>query len=134
MALIALSCLVLCAGCAARRTTHTVQVSPDDLEVFRKSFEGTLIDKKIEEFDREVPRVSWLPFWTERESSVYVMFNVMDTTGRTRKLFDYTNDRKRMEELRYYYRALAKGDNVVVDLGFVDDNASEEVFDRITKK
>jgi hypothetical protein len=116
-------------GCTSTPTRDT-HVNDADLQQFRKTFEGTLVDKVMEEFDREVPR--WgMPFWTRVESGIHLRLTVMSADGKVRKFYDYSEDRDRMAVLRQYYRELQKGDLVVMDLGYVDEDMAEEPFDAV---
>lgn len=119
-------------GCATTGSSGP-EVSREDLEVFRRTFEGTLVNKVIEENERE-EKVMGLPFWTRVKQGVYLQLTVQNKEGVTRRFFDYSEDETRMEELRMYYRELAKGDVIVVDLGYVDEGEPEEVFETIRKK
>ncbi|MCX7847870.1 MAG: hypothetical protein N2595_07570 [bacterium] len=109
------------------------RVTRADLEVFRRTFEGTLVNKLIEENEREVP-VMGLPFWTRVKRGIYLQLTVMNKDGVTRRFYDYSEDEERMRELQMYYRELAKGDVIVVDLGYVDEGEAEELFETIRKK
>ena len=64
---------------------------------------------------------------------IYFRITVTDSAGNSRKFFDYTNDKKRINQLRQYNRDLQKGDTIVVGLGLVDDKNDEEQFDLIRK-
>lgn len=121
------------AACATSQRSAGPRVSRADLETFRRTFEGTLVNKLIEENDREVP-VMGLPFWTRVKTGIYLQLTVMNKDGVTRRFYDYSEDEERMNELRMYYRELAKGDVVVVDLGYVDEGEPEELFETIRKK
>jgi len=117
-------------GCTTGRDAE-VRVTNEDLMAFRKTFEGTLVNKTIEEFDRQEKR---LGLWTTTKSGVCLQLSVMDGKGTLRKFFDYSEEPARISVLRQYYRELQKGDIVVVDLGFVDEHADEETFENVTKK
>ncbi len=130
--LLAASALLL-AACATSRRADGPRVSRADLDVFRRTFEGTLVNKRIEENDRE-ETVMGMPFWTRVKTGLYLQVTVMNAEGVTRRFYDYSEDEERMRELRMYYRELAKGDVVVIDMGYVDDGDPEELFDAITKK
>lgn len=125
--LLALIPLVLL-GCAA--SSKKDNVNPEDIEVFKKSFYGTVLHKKIEEFDREEP-IWGIPFWTRVKSGVYVEFRVIGPEGRVRDFYDYTEEEDRMPRLKEYYREIIKGDAVVLDLGYVDEGSAKEQFDNI---
>jgi hypothetical protein len=114
-------------GCAVSTKTEFTR---KDLEVFQKTFTGTLVGKQIEEIDKEVP-VAF--FWNKNEEYVYFQITVTDSAGNTRGFFDYSKDKNRIEQLRQYYRDLQKGDTVVVGLGLVDEKNEEEIFDQIRK-
>lgn len=124
---------LLLAACATSQRNAGPRVSRADLETFRRTFEGTLVNKVIEENDREVT-VMGLPFWTRVKTGIYLQVTVMNKDGVTRRFYDYSEDEERMNELRMYYRELAKGDVVVVDLGYVDEGEPEELFEAIRKK
>lgn len=124
---------LLLAACATSQRSASPRVSRADLDVFRRTFEGTLVNKLIEENDREVT-VMGLPFWTRIKTGIYLQVTVMNKDGVTRRFYDYSEDEERMRELQMYYRELAKGDVIVVDMGYVDDGEPEELFDAIRKK
>lgn len=105
-------------------------VPTEDLAVFRKTFEGTVLHKTIEEFDQE-QRIWYFPFMTRVISGVYVEFRVIDDEGRVRDFFHYTEDPSEMPRLKQYFREIQKGDAVVLDLGFVDEGSAKELFDAI---
>ena len=128
--LIVLTSLLL--GCTST-PQRSEQVSQSDLQQFRKTFEGTLVDKAFEEFDREVP-VWGMPFWTRVESGAYLQLTVMSPDGKVRKFYDYSEDERRMALLRQYYRELSKGDLVVLDLGYVDEDLPEEPFEAVATR
>jgi len=75
-----------------------------------------------------------LPFWTRIKPGIYLQLTVMNKDGVTRRFYDYSEDEERMRELQMYYRELAKGDVIVVDLGYVDEGEPEELFDAVRKK
>jgi len=125
--------LLVLAACATSHRSAGPQVSRADLEAFRRTFEGTLVNKLIEENDREV-RVMGLPFWTRIKTGIYLQLTVMNKDGVTRRFYDYSEDEERMRELQMYYRELSKGDVVVVDMGYIDEGEPEELFDAIRKK
>jgi len=114
-------------GCSVSTKTEYTR---KDLEIFQKTFTGTLVGKQIEEIDKEEPV---LIFWKKYVQHIYFRITVTDSAGNSRKFFDYTNDKKRINQLRQYNRDLQKGDTIVVGLGLVDDKNDEEQFDLIRK-
>jgi hypothetical protein len=127
--LITLSVLML--GCSSTTTsTRSDDINQADIRQFRKTFEGTLVDKALDEFDRKVP-IWGIPFWTRVESGAYLQLTIMSPDGKVRKFYDYSEDERRMSVLRQYYRELAKGDLIVVDLGFVDEDLVDEPFEAV---
>ena len=118
------------AGCAGTGQTR-VALASADLVAFTKTFEGTLVNKVIEEFNREEKT---LGLWSSNKAGVYVQFTVMDAKGTTRKFFDFSEEPERMAVLRQFYRELQKGDIVVIDMGLVDEENAEETFEMISKK
>lgn len=128
----AAAAVVVLAACATSQRSAP-RVSRADLETFRRTFEGTLVNKLIEENDRQVT-VMGLPFWTRIKPGIYLQLTVMNKDGVTRRFYDYSEDEERMRELQMYYRELAKGDVIVVDLGYVDEGEPEELFDAVRKK
>ena len=122
-------CLVV-AGCA---TTSQTDLTRKDLAMFQKSFEGTLVNKQIEEVDKEVSS-TWNPFWKNINTYVYFQIIVQAPDGTTRKFYDFTDDKNRMKVLYQYNRDLQQGDTVVVGLGLVDDKSAEEHFDIISRR
>lgn len=127
------ACLALCALLAAcgGTTKSQVAIAKQDLVAFNKTFEGTLVNKAIEEFNRQEKT---LGLWTSNKAGVYLQLSVMDANGKTRKFFDYSEEPERMDVLRQYYRELQKGDVVVIDMGLVDEESAEETFEAVTKK
>ena len=123
--IVLLSLLIL--GCAASTKTEYTR---KDLEVFQKAFPGTLVGKQIEEIDKEEPVFY---FWKKYVTHIYFRITVTDAAGNTRKFFEYTNDKKRIAQLRQYNRDLQKGDTVIVGLGLVDDKNEEEQFELFRK-
>jgi hypothetical protein len=130
-AILFLSCLILLCGCATKKPAS--KVSKQDLEMFRKTFEGTLLSKKFEPYTREEP-VMGLPFWTKPITAYYFQITVMDKNGKVRKFYEYSEEKNRKAELQQYNNELANGDAVIVDLGYIDEGHPEELFDFITKK
>jgi len=122
-------CLWL-AGCAGNSQTR-VAIASEDLVAFTKTYEGTLVNKVIEEFNREEKT---LGLWSSNKAGVYVQFTVMDANGKTRKFFDFSEEPERMAVLRQFYRELQKGDIVVIDMGLVDEESAEETFETVSKK
>ena len=114
-------------GCAVSTKTKFTR---QDLEVFQKSFTGVLVAKQIEEINKEVT-VAY--FFNKYELYVYFQVTVTDANGNTRKFYEYSKDKTRINQLRQYNRDLQKGDTVVVGLGLVDDKSDEELFDQIRK-
>ena len=130
-ALLLIAAGVFLTGCAT--TSDTDGVDKDDLKVFSKIFEGTVLHKKIEEFDREEP-VRDMPFWSYVVSGVYLEFRVLGPDGAQRDFFDYSEEPERMRVLKQYYREIMKDDLVVVHLGFVDGGSAKEQFESVTVK
>ncbi len=118
------------AGCAGKSNTR-VAIASADLVAFTKSFEGTLVNKAIEEFNRQEKTFG---LWSSNKAGVYVQFTVMDVNGKTRKFFDFSEEPERMAVLRQFYRELQKGDIVVIDMGLVDEESAEETFETVSKK
>jgi hypothetical protein len=121
---------LMLAGCAGTSQTR-VAVANEDLVAFTKSFEGSLVNKVIEEFNREEKTFG---LWRSNKAGVYVQFTVMDANGTTRKFFDFSEEPDRMAVLRQFYRELQKGDIVVIDMGLVDEESAEETFETVSKK
>ena len=133
MRLMTIVCMgVVLAGCATAKRPADAVVSRGDMTMFVKTFEGTLVNKTMEEFDQSEPRW-WWPFSPRKTTGVYLKLIVANATG-TRSFFGFSKDEEGASELRQYNRELKKGDMVVIDLGYIDDKTTEEPFDRVTKK
>ena len=127
-----LTCFALLCGCATT-SKSSGKVSQQDLNMFRKTFEGTLLNKKFEPFSRE-ESVMGLPFWTKPITANYLQLTVMDENGKVRKFYDYSEEENRKAELQQYNNELLTGDTIIVDMGFIDENNPEELFDSVSKK
>ena len=123
-----LCCLLILAGCAVRRPASTVALTSQESEQLKKHFQGTLLDKRIQEFDKPASAFG------ESEHSVYVQLTVASRQGISRRFYDFTADKSRMLVLREYFKELQKGDEVDIDLGLIDDNsATEEPFETVRR-
>jgi len=128
-----LACIICFLNSCAMKRPASGQVTQQDVDMFRKTFEGTLLNKKSEEFVRKEP-VWGLSFWTKPVTAHYLQLTVMDGNGKVRKFYEYSEDKDRMNVLTQYSRELMNGDVVVIDMGFIDENQPEELFDSVTKK
>lgn len=128
--LVVLFVCVVIAGCA---TTNQTDLTRKDLAMFQKSFEGTLVNKLIQEYDEEVA-VAWMPFVKKVKTVVYFQISVEAPDGTTRKFYDLSDDPERISVLYQYNRDLQKGDRVVIGLGLVDEGHTEEHFDIISRR
>ena len=132
-ALVLLGLCVVLAGCASPRRSDRSEISSGDLAMFNKTFEGTLVDTMIEDYTRAAER-PWYSFSTPKVTGTCLKIKVRNAAGKTRVFFDYSEDERRIRVLKNYYRDLAKGASVVVDLGPMDENKAEELFDSISVK
>ncbi len=126
-----LFCLILLGACATKKNSG--KVTQQDLDMFRKTFEGTLLSKKFEPFTREETTMG-LPFWKKPITAFYFQITVMGKDGRVRKFYDFSEDKTRKAELQQYNNELENGDAIIIDLGYIDEGHPLELFDFITKK
>ncbi|RLD11251.1 MAG: hypothetical protein DRI44_04035 [Chlamydiae bacterium] len=126
-----LACIGLLCSCAS--TKPSGKVTQQDLNMFKKTFEGTLLSKKFVPYSRK-DSVIGIPFWTKPVTANYLKLTVMDENGKIREFYDYSEDNNRKAELKQYNNELNKGDLVIIDMGFIDEGNSEELFDSVTKK
>lgn len=108
------------AGCATYSS-----LTKDDLASTRKYYTGTLIDKQLMEMNRKDGGSTL--------KGTYLRLAVTDSEGATRYFFRITEDDESARQLRTYYYSLLKGDNVKLDLGFIDANQPEEEFETLEK-
>jgi len=131
--------IILLVGCIAFLCSCAInnkpagKISQQDLDMFRKTFEGTLLSKEFEPYSRE-ESVMGIPFWKKSVTANYLQLTVIDENGKVRKFYDYSDEKNRKAKLEEYNNALANGDTIIVDVGFIDENLSEELFDIVTKK
>ena len=125
------TCIALFSGCATNKPDS--KVTQQDLNMFKKTFEGTLLEKNIEPFSRE-ENVMGIPFWSNPVTAQYLLLTVMDENGVIRKFYDYSEEENRKDELKQYHNELETGDIVIIDIGFIDEENPEELFDSVTKK
>ena len=125
------TCLALLCSCAT--TKPSGKITQQDLNMFKKTFEGTLLNKKFEPFSRE-ESVMGIPFWTKPITAHCLHLTVMDKNGKVRKFYDYSEEENRKAELKQYNNELLTGDLVIIDMGFIDEGNLEELFDAVTKK
>ena len=106
-------------GCASNNKFS--DLSDSDFDSFRKTFQGTLMDMEIEEYNNNGP-------------AIYMKLTVMkQPDGKLRKFYIYAQEKADLLKVRRYYNELVKGDIVEVDLGFIDDNQPEEIFEFVKK-
>ena len=106
-------------GCATN--SKFSELSDDDFDVFHKTFQGTLMDMEVEEFNDNGPKA-------------YMKLTVMkQPDGKLRKFYIYAQEKSDLLKVRRYYNELVKGDVVEVDMGFIDDNQPEEIFEFVKK-
>jgi len=118
---ILISFCVVCflSGCASNNEFSGL--SDSDFDSFRKTFQGTLMDMEIEEYNNDGP-------------GIYMKLTVMkQPDGKLRKFYIYAQEKADLLKVRRYYNELVKGDIVEVDLGFIDDNQPEEIFEFVKK-
>ncbi len=125
------TCFALLCSCAT--TKPSGKITQQDLNMFKKTFEGTLLSKKFEPFSRE-ESVMGIPFWTKPITANYLQLTVMDKNGKVRKFYDYSEEENRKAELEQYNNELLTGDIVIIDMGFIDEGNLEELFDSVSKK
>ncbi len=126
------TCIAFLCSCATNNKPSG-KVTQQDLNMFRKTFEGTLLSKEYEPYSRE-ESVMGIPLWKKSVTANYLQLTVMDKNGKVRKFYDYSDEKNRKAELEEYNNKLANGDTIVVDVGFIDEGLSEELFDIVTKK
>ncbi len=126
------TCIAFLSGCATNNIPSG-KVTQQDLNMFRKTFEGTLLSKEFEPYSRE-ESVMGIAFWKKTVTANYLQLTVMDKNGKVRKFYDYSDEKNRKAILEEYNNKLANGDTIVVDVGFIDEGLSEELFDIVTKK
>ncbi|MCK5852450.1 hypothetical protein KAH27_05415 [bacterium] len=125
-------CIAFLCSCATNNKP-TGKISQQDLNLFRKTFEGTLLSKEFEPYSRK-ESVMGIPFWKKSVTANYLQLTVIDENGKVRKFYDYSDEKNRKTELEKYNNELDNGDTIVVDVGFIDEGLSEELFDIVTKK
>jgi len=126
-----LVCVLLLCSCASNKPAS--KISQQDLNMFKKTFEGTLINKKSEPYSR-TENIMGLPFWTKTITANYLQLTVIDKNGKIRKFYDYSEKEKRKNELKQYDDELNSGDLIIIDMGFIDEGLPEELFDSVKKK
>ena len=125
-------CVTVLCNCAT--SPPPSKVTQNDLNMFRKTFEGTLLTKKLVQYDREERVINIYPLWTKPVTANYLQLTVMNADGKVRKFYDYSEEEERKNALSQYNTELTNGDEVVVDLGYIDENDPEELFETVTKK
>ena len=106
-------------GCASNNKFS--DVSDKDFDVFHKTFQGTLMKMEIEEYNDDGP-------------AAYMKLTVLkQPEGKLRKFYIYAQKKDDLLKVRRYYNGLVKGDVIEVDMGFIDDNRPEEIFELVRK-
>ncbi len=117
--LISICAVSFLSGCASNNKFS--DLSDSDFEPFRKTFKGTLVDMKIEEYNND-------------GAAIYMKLEVMkQPEGKLRKFYIYAREKDDLIKVRQYYNEFVKGDIVEVDMGFIDDKQPEEIFESLKK-
>ena len=125
------TCIAFLCSCATDKPSG--KVTQKDLNMFKKTYEGTLLSKQFEPYVRE-ETVMGMPFWTKPITAHYLQLTVMGANGKVRKFYDYSEEENRKDELNQYNNELANGDVIIIDMGFIDEGLEEELFDSVAKK
>ncbi len=114
------SCAIcLFSGCVSN--SKFSNLSDNDFDVFRKTFQGTLMEIKVEEYNNDDP-------------TAYMRLTILkQPEGILRKFYIYARKKNDLLKVRRYYNELVKGDVIEVDMGFIDDNQHEEIFEFVRK-